>query len=249
MKLSKDKINLIKKHYDLNGYIVVRGLFDKETILSAEKYLWTYIEDNIKNFDKKEINFTKNGDINSIHNFSKWPWVKKLRDNKNLKKIVNKLIGNQAKNFGAELFAKPAKSGMPAPMHQDNYYWCIDNACALTVWISFGASNKKNGGIYYLKKTHKFGILEHKRSYAPGSSQTLKYQENLKSFKKIYPNLQAGDCVIHHCLSVHGSEKNNSNIPRVGCTLRYIGKNSKIDSIMKMKYEKDLKKHYKKIMR
>ena len=247
MSFSKKNIDLIKKAYNKNGYTVVRQLFDKETILNAKNDLNVFLEKNRNGFKKIEINYTKAGKINSVHNFTSWPWVKIFRKNKNLIKIIDSLLGKKAKDFGSELFAKPAKTGLPAPIHQDNYYWCIDNAKALTVWISFGESNRHNGGIFYMDETHKLGILEHEKSFAPGSSQKLKYPEGLASFKKKYTSLKAGDCVIHHCLSAHGSDANKSNNSRVGCTLRYISKTSKIDQIMKMKYEKDLKQHFKNI--
>tara|TARA_Y100000816_G_C26083016_1_gene571086 strand:- start:658 stop:1401 length:744 start_codon:yes stop_codon:yes gene_type:complete len=247
MKFSKESIKKIKSNYNRDGYVVIRGLFQKKIINEANQNLWQFLNQRKRHLSKKEIFFTKAGKINSVHNFSKWPYANKLRKNSDLNKIVTSLLGQRSKDFGAELFAKPEKTGLPAPIHQDNYYWCIDNAQALTVWISFGISRKENGGIFYLKKTHKLGLLEHKKSFAPGSSQTLKYPEGLKPFKKVYPNLKAGDCIIHHCLSVHGSDANKSKKSRVGCTLRYISNTSKIDKLMKTKYEKDLKQHYKKI--
>ncbi len=247
MKLTKSEIDKINRKFNLNGYVVIRGLFDRKNILKAEEDLHDFLLIKKNSFKKIQVNYTKEGKINPVHNFSSWPWIKIFRKNKNLIKIIDNLLGKNAKDFGSELFAKPAKTGMPAPIHQDNYYWCIDNAQALTVWISLGVSNKKNGGIFYMNKSHKLGILEHKNSFAPGSSQKIKYPEGLSVFKKKFPSLKAGDCIIHHCLSVHGSEANKSKNPRVGCTLRYISNTSKIDLLMRSKYEKDLKLHFKKI--
>ena len=56
------------------------------------------------------------------------------------------------------------QNGMPAPIHQDNFYWCVDGSNALTVWIALEDSGKKNGGIFYYDGTHKLGVLEHKPS-------------------------------------------------------------------------------------
>ena len=47
-------------------------------------------------------------------------------------------------------------------------------------------------------------------SYAPGTSQTVDekiYKRKLSKLKKITPSLKAGDMLIHHCLTVHGSDK------------------------------------------
>ena len=250
MNLTKNQIDKIKKKFNSNGYVVVKKIFDKKNILQANENLFDFLEINKNSIKKKDINLTKQGEINSVHNFSKWPWTKKFHKDSNLQLIVSALLNvNKPKSFGAELFAKPARSGMPAPIHQDNYYWCIDDANGLTVWIALNDSNEQNGGIYYYKKSHKIGILEHKPSYAPGSSQTIKYPDGLDVFDTDLPNLNAGDCLIHHCLVVHGSKPNKSNHPRIGCTLRYISKNSKIDKFMQYKYNESLDKHFKKLKR
>ena len=35
-----------------------------------------------------------------------------------------------------------------------------------------------------------------------------------KKFTTITPNLNPGDCLVHHCLTVHGSNRNKSNFSR-----------------------------------
>ena len=56
--------------------------------------------------------------------------------------------------------------------------------------------------------------------------------------KKVIPNIKLGDCIIHHCLVVHGSNINKSKFSRRGLTVRFIGKSSKIDNKRKQDYEK-----------
>ena len=46
----------------------------------------------------------------------------------------------------------------------------------------------------------------------------------LKRFRKVYPKLNPGDCLIHNTMVAHGSEPNKSNSPRKGITLRYVPK-------------------------
>ena len=60
-------------------------------------------------------------------------------------------------------------------------------------------------------------------------------------FKKIYPSLRAGDCLVHSSLVVHGSKKNLSNLPRQGLTLRYIAKNDPFDDFRRRSYNNSLK--------
>ena len=64
------------------------------------------------------------------------------------------------------------------------------------------------------KGSHKLGLLEHKPSYAPGSSQTIKYPDGMSYFKRITPTLKP-EIVIHNVLVVHGSKPNQSSLSRM----------------------------------
>ena len=63
----------------------------------------------------------------------------------------------------------------------------------------------------------------------------------MQFFKKFTPTLNPGDILIHNCVVVHGSEKNKSNKPRKGLTLRFKSHSSKIDKFLRKKYEVELK--------
>ena len=207
-----------------------------------KKSLFEYVKKKQKYMKKREIHLAKKSDmINSIHNL-KWPYVKKISRSKKILSISKKLLEGDVKSFGAEVFAKPAKVGRPVPIHQDNFYWNVDDAKGLTIWIALDKSTKKNGAIFYFEKSQRVGLINHTASNAPGSSQKIKNKNILKKFKKTTPELNEGDILIHHCLVAHGSRKNDSSDNRAGLTLRYIGKKSKINQKAKKKYELSLSK-------
>jgi phytanoyl-CoA hydroxylase len=233
------KLLNLKRNYKKNGFVVVKQLISKETLLEAKENLKDFSQ-RYKTKSKRKINYTKDSKINSIHDMERWIWIKKFRQSSELKKIVRVLVGKKAKNFGSEFFGKPARVGLKSPIHQDNYYWCVNNNKGITVWIAFNRAEKKNGGIFYYKGSHKIGLLDHKPSYAPGSSQTVSNLNKLKRLKKIYPKLNSGDCLVHDVMVVHGSKPNKSKFSREGITLRYIPKNSKIDKKKQKYYRKKL---------
>ena len=242
MMLNNKKLEKIKNSFDTNGYITLRNFFEKKKIKSVKKNLFHFLNKQKLKLKKREIHFAKNSElINSVHHL-KWPYVKKFRKNRRIVKIVKYLLNESTKSFGAEVFAKPAKVGMEVPIHQDNYYWNVNNSKGLTVWIALDKCTKGNGALFYYKKSQNIGLLKHKASYAPGTSQVLKNKKILKNFKKITPELNIGDVLIHHCLIIHGSQKNQRNRDRAGLTMRYIGRSSKIDNSKKKEYEKVLKK-------
>ena len=128
---------------------------------------------------------------------------------------------------------------MAAPVHQDNYYWCIKDHKALTIWVSLNRATEKNGGVFYFNGSHKYGIFDHEPSFKKGSSQKVKNLEKMKNrFSIETPELNPGDCLVHHCLTVHGSNKNISNYSRKGFTFQFVDFKSKLDVKQKKIYEK-----------
>ena len=101
-------------------------------------------------------------------------------------------------------------------------------------------ANKKNGSVFYFDGSHKYGILDHKPSYAKGSSQKISNTKFLKKFKISQPDLDPGDILIHHSLVVHGSSKNNSKHSRKGWTIQFKDINADYDHNQIKKYEKSL---------
>jgi len=231
---------ILKSRYSNDGFAIIRKLISPNEIKSIKIDLSKHIEKQKKILKGRDINFTKDGSVNSIHMMDNWKWTKKIQNDPKLKNLAEFFLDEKPVNYGAELFAKPAKTGRYVPAHQDNYYWAIDDANALTFWIALDKTSKKNGGIYYYKKTNQLGLLEHAPSFAPGSSQTLKYPNSMKHFKKVIPSLMPGDCIVHNVLVVHGSEKNTSNEPRMGWTVRYKSIKSKKDKFQEKKYLEEL---------
>ena len=81
-----------------------------------------------------------------------------------LKKFIEKIFNRKLIMKNLEVFAKPAKSGMRAPFHQDNFYWNIKNKMAINTWIAIDKANINNGGLIYLEGSHKKGLFEHLNS-------------------------------------------------------------------------------------
>lgn len=244
---------LLKKYYNnfhTNGYIIVKSIISKKVALKLLDEV-ALIKNKVSNKKQQYFHKTKDGSFNTIHNiqhFIKKGEIIKLTKNRKLLSIVEKLLSNKSKMRNLEFFLKPKKTGLPSPFHQDNYYWNIIDAKALNVWVALSKCSKLNGGLCYLKGSQKLGIVKHQLSYMKGSSQKIDDNtiKNLK-FKKKFPTLNIGDCVIHHPEIIHGSKANLSNKDRIGVAISYASKKSKVDSSGIRRYKKNLKKNLLKI--
>jgi ectoine hydroxylase-related dioxygenase (phytanoyl-CoA dioxygenase family) len=64
---------------------------------------------------------------------------------------------------------------------------------------------------------------------------------NKFEFNKYTPNLNPGDCLLHHPQVIHGSNKNKSNMNRRGVVIRLFGKKTKFNKNKIEFYKNQLK--------
>ncbi len=244
-----EKNNYLKK-IQQNGFVIVRDIVKKKKIHKILSEL-PNVENKASKLKRKYYNKTHDGRGNTIHDineFIKSGEIIKLSKNKKIIDLVQSILNDKPILRNIEFFLKPKKNKMITPYHQDNFYWNILGANAVNVWIACSSASKKNGGICYLKKSHKIGTIKHKISYVKGTS--LKIPDNVLSklkFKKFYPKVQMGDLIVHNCEVIHGSSENKSNKDRIGLVFSYRGSRSKFDRFKIKKYKDILKKNIKKI--
>lgn len=234
--LTSAQVNAFKA----NGFFIFPSLLKADELSQARIDLEAYIRNSLPEWGGREINYANDGVINSIHDMTGWDWTQRLQSSETLREIARQLLDDEPEDFGAELFAKPPRTGLPSPVHQDNFYWCLDDARGLTVWIALDDSGSENGGVYYYSGSNTLGLLDHQPSGAPGSSQTLKHPEQMQSFEQVLPSIKAGDCLVHNTLVAHGSQANTSANPRRGWTIRYKAKSTEVDPGLQRQYEESL---------
>ena len=78
-------------------------------------------------------------DVNKFESFFKKICLKKKEFR--LSRFFFRLLKPEFRK--CEIFAKPAKTGLPAPMHQDNFLWAIRNNNGITFWIALDKKQQK----------------------------------------------------------------------------------------------------------
>ena len=243
---------LLLKNYSDNGFFVIKSLFSTKELKIFDNEILNITKKLKKNFSRPFVNLTKDNKLNTAHNLDQiFPrsCLMKIPQKKDLKEIIESIFDENFVLRNLEIFAKPAKTGMKAPFHQDNFYWNIIDKRAVNIWITLDKVTKKNGGLIYLKGSHKGGVLKHTLSNVQGTSQEIKKSliEKLK-YKVKTPLLNRGDCLVHHCEVIHGSNPNLTNNNRRAIVISLKEKTSKVDKKKLNKYLKKLKNKLNKVI-
>lgn len=126
---------------------------------------------------------------------------------------ASQLLGDQAVRFWHDqLFYKPAKHGGVVAWHQDYSYWTRTQPMQhLTCWVGLDDATMDNGCLYYVPKSHRWGLLEKPElaGEMDGLMQSLN-EEQKEAFKPVPVELKKGYASFHHPLAVHGSYANKS---------------------------------------
>lgn len=124
--------------------------------------------------------------------------------------------------FFDQLLVKEPGLRMPIAWHQDLTTFPLTGAQVVSIWIPFDPVDEANGVVRYVPGSHRWGRTIRDRNYAaaPGDEE----MPDPSMLDAVSWSLEPGDIVLHHPLTVHGSEGNRSALARRrALSIRYAG--------------------------
>tara|TARA_B100000287_G_scaffold435136_1_gene502060 strand:- start:5902 stop:6651 length:750 start_codon:yes stop_codon:yes gene_type:complete len=241
------KLDKIVDTLKTDNFVVIKKFFDKDLLSKIKTEIKLLDKEKMNRRDKHFITVKDRLVLSSMHNIHLYSkFYKNIILNSKLREIVKLRYGSTSRRiFNSSLFAKPKNIGLSTKIHQDNAFFNLENAEALTCWVAIDKSDKMNGGLFYYKGSSKLGLFPHIPEGNLGASMTIRktkvFTNKIKKFKKIFIQVQPGDCVIHDALVVHGSNSNISSKNRRAFNFSIASKD-KINTKSLNAYKNKLKK-------
>jgi ectoine hydroxylase-related dioxygenase (phytanoyl-CoA dioxygenase family) len=129
---------------------------------------------------------------------------------------ASQLLGGSVRFWHDQLFCKPAKHGGVVAWHQDYSYWTRTQPMAhLTCWTGLDDADQANGCLYYVPKSHRWGLID-KPELAGDMNGIYKFltEQQIAEFKPVAIPLKKGYAAFHHPLLMHGSYENKTERQR-----------------------------------
>ena len=118
------------------------------------------------------------------------------------------------------------------PWHQDASYWPMEPRINLTAWIALGPTFKENGCLRIIPGSHKNWLDDEYRELDEHSSFSKGLDpEQVNESKAIDFEMDPGQVVFFSEATLHGSNANTSDIPRLGYSLRFTTPEVKFDEL------------------
>ena len=218
-KLSKEQVEFFREYGYLSG---IKFLDDKQIELLKQQLANITDPSHPLNNLFYEFHSNESSDRDSVlfHALGAWRITDGFHDvlwNPAFVMAASQLLGERAVRFWHDqLFCKPAHHGGVVAWHQDYSYWTRTGPIQhLTCWIALDDSTKENGCLYYVPKSHEWGLLD-KPELAGDMNGIMDYlnDQQKKEFKPVPIELKAGYGTFHHPLLMHGSYENKSDRSR-----------------------------------
>lgn len=210
--------------YKENGYLLVRGVFNREEV----EQMRTAVERIIDRAARAEAhdNHAWQGDFLPPEQLKKLV-LKGFHDvhyhdaafmravvHPNMAAVLQGLIGPNVQLHHSKMLVKPPSNGAAFPMHQDYPYFPHRDHSMLAASVHLDDADMENGCLCVVPGSHKQGPIPHVgRHY-------LNHKEHPISSGTPCP-AKAGDVLFFNYLTIHGSDVNRSERTRRNVLFQY----------------------------
>jgi len=143
--------------------------------------------------------------------------------------------------FYDQLLVKEPGTKEETPWHQDLPYWPVRGDQVMSIWVPFDPATVESGVVQYIKGSHRWGRMFAPKTFG-GSGFADVYKEagleplpdiegTLDQYTVLHWEMEPGDVLIHHPLTLHYARGNASKTGRRrGLALRYVGDDAQYDT-------------------
>lgn len=246
MKPNDSNADDLRASFMTDGYVFLPGFLGKEDLDLLYENLARFLSEVMPTMPSEHVFFEDKSKPETLkqlqHIWQYDPWFDGIFSSGRFCDLAQALLADDVvpKNF--QWFNKPAHIGAPTPPHQDGYYFMIEPCEAVTMWLALEDVDEENGCVRYIPGSHKHGMRPHGRTKTLGFSQEITdYGSPEEMAIEIPFPAKAGDLLVHHALTVHRADGNQSETrSRKALGFIYYAASAKEDLKAKKAYQEKL---------
>ncbi|MFW6060385.1 MAG: phytanoyl-CoA dioxygenase family protein [Phycisphaeraceae bacterium] len=130
---------------------------------------------------------------------------------------VESIIGPNIMLFHDQVLYKPPHTGSAVPWHQDNAYWKLRPANAVSCWLTLDDVDRDNGAMQVIPGSHL-----HPRRHGHADSDVFLSIDDVDQTRATVVDLPAGGAMLHHCQTLHHTQPNVTDRPRRAFAIHFM---------------------------
>jgi ectoine hydroxylase-related dioxygenase (phytanoyl-CoA dioxygenase family) len=206
----------LKPHFDRNGYVMCRALFDSPEMMALLAYARgdrqlaaeAYVR---RDATGGESRLALRNDLDD-----QCPYTAIVRSHR-VAGTMGVLLGNEIYHYHHKMMLKEPRVGGAWEWHQDYGYW-YGNGCLYpdmaSCLIAVDRATKENGCLQVLRGTHRMGRIDHTTTGDQKGADPVRVAEAMKRHELVYCEMEPGDALFFHGNLLHSSSRNDSENPR-----------------------------------
>ncbi|KAK7095044.1 L-proline trans-4-hydroxylase-like [Littorina saxatilis] len=201
----------MKKDFEDAGYILVRGLLDKDDLSRIKQALEgsQAVMENAFGVGDGEGRESKL----CLWNHPGTDVTGMVARCEKVADTCAQLLGGEVYHYHTKLMMKEAKTGGKHVWHQDYGYW-YKNGCLfpdmMTVFMSVDPCKKENGCLQILEGSHKCGRIEHLMVDGQTGADLERVKQLEGVLEHMHVEMEPGDALFFHSNLLHTSSANDS---------------------------------------
>jgi len=220
--------------FSRDGVVCLRGMFDEAWCALLHDASLEVMESGRGRVREPELGPGQGGFYSNVYLADMDERFRKLRDESPAAEIAASLMqADQVRYFYDQLFIKAPGTPAPTPWHNDLPFWPFQGRDLISIWIALTPVNKETSGVQYVAGSHHWGKMF--RAVTPDYDRRFMDEamplcpdygsgEHDPSIRVLSWDMQPGDVLCHHPLTVHGAGGNQSAAQtRIGLSIRYLG--------------------------
>ena len=204
----------LRDRFLTDGYIFFPQFLLADEIGQVKQQMDAFIENQVCRMPPEQVYYEDKNDkstlkqLQQLHEYD--PFFYNMIFGSRFEKLASILLEDQVVGKNIQYFNKPPKIGQETPPHQDGYYFMLEPNEAVTMWMALEDVDEENGCVRYVPGSHKLGMRSH------GNTGTLGFSQGITDFgpddiqKEVFFPTKAGDLLVHHSLTIHRADGNNS---------------------------------------
>lgn len=219
--------------YARDGVVCLRGVFDEAWCRVLHAAAMDAMDSGRGRVREPHLEPGKGRFYSSVYQSDHDPRLARLRDASPLPAVAARLMdADRVRFFYDQLFIKAPGTPAPTPWHNDLPFWPFGGNDLISLWIALTPVSKETSGVQYVAGSHHWKkmfravtpdydprFMNEAHEICPDYGDGSHDEVRLLSW-----DMQPGDVLCHHPLTVHGAAGNSSATQwRVGLSVRYLG--------------------------
>lgn len=225
--------------YERDGVVCLRGVFDADWCAALHAAAMAAMDSGRGRVREPKAEAQGGRFYSSVYQSDHDPVFARLRDASPAPAVAARLMrADLVRFYYDQLFIKAPGTAAPTPWHNDLPFWPFQGNDLISLWIALTPVSKATSGVQYVAGSHHWNRMYRAvtpdydpRFMDPSLPECPDYGDDAHPQVRVLSwDMQPGDVLCHHPLTVHGAAGNTSATQwRVGLSIRYLGRDVRWD--------------------